>query len=725
MNAFMKFTLVASMCAMAPSAVAGLHHPDYDATNYVMKGQPSSVFANRRAATVDRLNSRIYSDGRRLSKSVKPEEVYGPASLMGDLDAPDGRSWFYTAKLTYDTIPPDYEAGIWFTELILREYDFTIFDENMEPIGHVYDKMRYEEDEVRVPYIDLAPVVTRNFFNTDDYYEVVVGVATNPGIGRVREHSFVYSLNKDNKDADGFDQPVAHMYSFIGDVLTLSDKTGEERYLITTSSEEYSNYQVSEDDADYTGDPAESPFWQSLISQKMTVNVFANAVNDTDGPVKVGSKVIPLTQLQGDQMSAPIVLTTAYEGKPYVVFAQYKDSFYNPYASPWDEDVSMRENNALVVEIYSQGAANEPLELFQTTEIKFSKDATVDRLLASYYSIGNLRFRNDVDFNPEHYNNKSGKAYLTVTKENYIAGSDDSYINSYYIYKDTGVRYKTIITDTQGAMSLSDVEGHEPQMVFVTYTSGYEFHFVNMLSVKDVLTLSNNYNMGDDQEPEALLANLDRTPAGDSYHYVFELRVPTVDEDENDNIRAIWINADGSFDRIDEVNMGPNVMYAKLYLKAPVLKPGVYTATDNMAYMCLIKRGLGGSAMQEELLVAEAKCVDAPSGRTLLECKPNDYGVLSSVMPLFSNDMPRLWVVYSDAKADMLTLEMYKLPLEETEDPEIPEDPDDSITEIGAENAADARIYDLRGVCVGTSANALPKGVYVVKSAGEANKIIR
>lgn len=709
MKLFTQLSLVAAtLCVTATSAFAAIGHPSYDPVNYALKSRSSSVFADERSKHIDRINARMYGGDERLrSKSVKPDAVYGPDNIMGDLDAPNGETWFYKAKLTYDTIPPDYDAGIWFSELILRAYDFTIYDSKMEFIGHIKDKMRYEEDEDRVPYIDLAPIVTQKFFNTDDYYEVVVGVAANPGVG-VREHSFIYSLNKpDNTDADGNDIPVAHLGSFIGDVLTVSDKIGSEHYIITMSAERAADGShggaLTDDDYEYEGDPADSPYWKSLLAQRMCIDVFTNAANDTDGPIKIGSKTIPMTQLQGDQMNAPIVLTSLYDGKPYVTFAQYKEPFYNPYSSPWAEDVTMREKNSLMVEIYSQSAPDAQLELFQETEIKFTKDSSVDRLLASYYSVGSMRFRNDLDFDPAHYNNTSGKAYLTVTKENYIAGSDDSYINSYYIYKNTGARYKTIFTDAQSTMSLSNVEGFEPQQVFITYTTGYVFHFVNLLSVKEVLNLSNSYVIDEDQEPELLLANMDRTPVGDSYNYVFELRIPTVDENENDNIRAIWINADGSFNRIDEVNMGTNVLYAKMYMNSSVLHPGVYSNSPDMAYMCLIKRGTGGTSVQEELLVAEAKSEAEPAGKSLLLCKPNEYGVISTVMPLFSNDMPRLWVVYANNATDLLTLEVYKLPLVATDD-------DDSISEISRPGLTADAVYDLQGRRVAKPV----RGLYII-----------
>lgn len=739
MKLLTKTTLVAAVaCAVAPAVFAGIKAPDYNPTNYIYRKASSSVFDDSRTRQADALSRRIYAadaaDGK-LKSSMEPAHTYGPASLMGDLDAPNGETWFYTGELTYDEIPPDYENGIWYTDMILREYDFTIYDNKMEVIGHIKDKMRYEDDEVRAPYIDLAPIVTQKFYNTDDYYEIVVGVSTNPGVGMVREHSFIYSLNKPGQqDAEGFDMPVSHTYSFVGDVLTVSNRLGEEQYIITTSAETYSNYQVGSDDEEYEGDPADSPFWQALMSQKMTINVYGNAVNDTDGPLLIGTKEIPLAKLQGDQMDAPIVLTKLYNGVPYVMFAQYKESFYNPYAN-WSEDMSMRASNSLIVELYTQPALGAQLELFQTTEIPFVMESNLDRLLAQYYSVGSMRFRDDIDLDPSHYNNNSGKAYLTVTKQNYFSGDDESYISSYYVYRNTGARYRTLFTDAHGTQALSDVPGFEPQQMFVSAGSGYEFHFVNLLSGREVYSTSNEYDMGEDEEPELLLANLDRVAVGDSYNYVFELRVPTVDENENDCIRAIWIDADGTFNHIDEVNMGANVLYAQLYLNSSVLHPGVYSSSDNMAYMCLIKRGLEDSAMQEELLVGEAKSQEFPEGKTLLTCTPCEYGVLSSVIPVLYQEQPVLWVVYNDSLADALTLEVFKLPLDQDqsgiENVTATTGSEQVIQFDGATvyaNGSMISVYNVSGrqVAAGkdtVTVSALAAGVYVVKAGEKTLKI--
>lgn len=744
MNLYSKIALIAAIGGATPAAFAGgAAHRDFDITNYIYRKAPSSVFDDLRARRKDDINRQLCSATTEqtdisltaTAADTQPSKVIGPSHIMGDLDAPNGEIWFYDGKLTYDSIPPDYENGIWFTDLILRRYDITIYNGKMEVVGTISDKMRYDEDEIRAPLVDVSPIVTQKFYNTDDYYEIAVGVATNPGVGRVREHSFIYSLGNGQKDAEGNDVPITDMRSFISDVLVIDNTIGRENYLISVARGSGESYDSGDDDEIWTGDPADSPYWKSLISQKMVIDVYGNATPTSDGPVKIASKEIPSQQLQGDQMNAPVIMSTIYNGEGYMMIAKYEEPFFNPFSSPQEENVTMREKNNLIVEIFKQSADKSKLELFQTTKIPVTKDTSDERILATYYSVGSLRYREDLDFNPAHYKNTSGKAYLIVSRQNYLAGRDDSYISSYYIHKDTGVRYKTIFTNAESTLALSDVEGCEPQQVFVTNESGYEFHFVDLLSVNEVYSTSSQFNMGEDEEPEALTANMDRTGADGSYQYAIELRVPSVDENENDNIRVLWITPKGEVDHIDEVNMGTNVMYGKMFINGSVLRPGIFTTSkENPAYMCLIKRGIAGSAVQEELMVAEPKSEAHLDGRTLLTCGPNANGVLSTVMPVTRGKDKQLWVFYVNHDTDRLTLDIYDLPLDKNQS-----GVDDVIADAGAESIVydgetisaagrDITVYSIAGVTAASghgsvaTANLAP-GIYIV-NAGESTKKI-
>ena len=76
--------------------------------------------------------------------------------------------------------------------------------------------MHYADDELRVPYVDLLPVVTKKFFNDDDNYEVAVGFAVNsttPGINHYRTVAYSIGGDKDSKGNSAAGQKVLEYLS--------------------------------------------------------------------------------------------------------------------------------------------------------------------------------------------------------------------------------------------------------------------------------------------------------------------------------------------------------------------------------------------------------------------------------------------------------------------------------------------------------------------------------
>ena len=86
---------------------------------------------------------------------------------------------------------------------------------------------------------------------------------------------------------------------------------------------------------------------------------------------------------------------------------------------------------------------------------------------------------------------------------------------------------------------------------------------------------------------------------GDSYKYVLEMRVPEVDDENNDIMRVMWIDTDGFFDHIDNINMGQKVQYAQCYIDQAALNPTLFNADELREYMILVKRNTVGTASQE------------------------------------------------------------------------------------------------------------------------------
>ena len=187
----------------------------------------STVFHNRKAQETKRLNSIIDGSASetkdrnvRYSNAFRnPEPLFSfpEADIIGDLEAPGGEMWSYVGKFEYLEIPP--HDNVVFTERLLQEYTFTIYDADMKLLGTIKDKIHYKDGEKRAPYCELTPVVTRNFFNTDDDLELMVAVGINPAdYPGVHYHSYVYTLGAE-KDDDGYDKPIMEFTNLVGDII--------------------------------------------------------------------------------------------------------------------------------------------------------------------------------------------------------------------------------------------------------------------------------------------------------------------------------------------------------------------------------------------------------------------------------------------------------------------------------------------------------------------------
>lgn len=130
-----------------------------------------------------------------------------------------------------------------------------------------------------------TPIVTRNFFNTDDNYEIIVSMAVNtatPGANRYR--SLVYSIGGE-KEGDN-DKPISTIDSLVVDVVEgpmLPD--GKDNFILSFAE-------------DYAPTPEESEnasYWDYLCMQKIITKTYG-AARDASGPRLLTSLEIPLIQ---------------------------------------------------------------------------------------------------------------------------------------------------------------------------------------------------------------------------------------------------------------------------------------------------------------------------------------------------------------------------------------------------------------------------------------------
>lgn len=685
--------------------------------------------ANRAAHIAD-VKAKMERNDRRMAAAAEeeifePAITFGPVQSFGDIDGPNGETWFYT--LSHDNKAIEHEA---YTEFVLQAFHLYIYNETGELVGEIHDKMRYLDNEIRTVLVDLLPVITSKYFNSTPDYEVCFGFAVNTTTeGRNHYRSVAYSIGG-QKDADGWDLPIAELPELIVDVLDASTDT-EEKFYFTLAQEGGGGSGGSstwETEA----------YWESFKRARVRMDTYGPFNAEGQANI-IFTKDIPLCQLPGDQESGGYMLSFMHGNQPKVAYSYYKEPLTEPYYYPW-ADLVQRENNTFVVEIYDIDA-NGQFTLVQTTEIPMTIDndngADTD-VWGTYYGIGFMRYQRDIDY--DNFNT-GDKAALFVTTQNYRISADGIAEASFYLYNPDGTLRNVVFEDAENMLAMANVPGHESQIMFVTDEGGYTFNFMDM----ETFTLRSKVNYylpvpGSDDEQ--LTFNIDRVAYGDTYLYADELRWPVEDED-NVYMRIAWIDKDGKWVRTDEVNMGKDINYAMSYIDGAVLDPHMYYNDDEHEYMMLMKHATGELSTQEELLIAQPRSEAHPEGRELLRITPDSKkGVLSGISPFTHIAKPKLCVVFAKtdyesyySSMESYSVDFYDLPLNGEAD----QVGVGSIAAAGAQGnisfdgstlsaAGTIELFNLQGVRVAVaqgslSTEGLAAGMYIARAAGSTAKI--
>lgn len=646
------------ICSVDANAIKTVEN--FDMHKYAFKGNLSRQSRNSRAELTEVPVKEDAGAGLfRAPEAVEPTPALSlPASdMIGDIDGPDGKLWFYSANYVYDYI--EHEM---YTERIMREYEYKIYDSDLNFVGSIKDKVRYNEEtgETRVAGSELAPVITKNFFNSDDKYEIVVGLSVNTCEEFdfvMHYYSVVYSLG--GEKTDGYDNPVMKLDNIIGDVLDASTPE-EERFFITFMEDD--NEKVPDKDYDNPdpNDPDPMGYWAMLTSQGLKVETYAKA--DASGNlVKVWEKRLRLCDLPGDQQSSPFLISYVHDGKPYFAFSRYEDSFFNPYYDIMQES-TQRENNDLIVEIYGI-EDNNTVTLKQTANIPAKHNTELEGVLCSFYSIGSFRYRDDI-----RYPAGSDKADFIVTQQDYSKASDDEYITSFHTHNADGTYRNTLYQYAHSHSTMSDIPGFDSMEMFVAQNvvGDFVFHFVNLATGEEELSINSKYEIDEYLDPDQMTSNLDRVPVGDSYMFAAEMRNPSQDENGNDFMRIMWLDKEGNFDRIDEVPMGTGVYYATVLIESSVLDNKLFDDDDEYEYLVLLKRGYEQEKKKEEVIVGKALSEAYPEGKTLLYLTPDDVkGDLRNIAPYSYayTDTPLFIISYYNEEENKSCEDFYKLPL--------------------------------------------------------------
>lgn len=718
------FTPLLMSALIAIPASAALKPAQPDLGNMIARKGVKAGFGSDRISDIMNINDKMFkTQGPQRAAAVPAEPVLptavGPTSHFGDIDGPDGKIWFYTLDVDYEVI--NHEA---YDEYVSRHWVLNIFDSENKPYATLEDDVHYTDGEKRTVILEPLQLITSHYFNQDDKYEIAMSFGYNWQPGHNHYRTLIYQIDGE-KDEKGYDKSIYQLDELIADVAVEKAANGENEYYMTLIRD----HAYIPEEFDWGAVTETDDFWSHYTRQDMVFEVYKKAESDPT-PELILTKAVPFANFPGTQEMSPL-LSVESNGNAYMVFSYYKEPFFNPFYS-WSEDPSQREENALVIDIYKLGATS---ELVQTTEIPFSKND--ESLLAKYFSIGDLRYNGDVNFNDF---TTDGKAAFYVREARQKRGTEDPDYFIFYVYGPDGQQIKKVFEGAENHISMANLDGFEPQECFITYEYGeYNFNMVDLISCKKAASFSNMVEIDDDSDPESITANIDRVKTGKTYKYAAEMRMP-IDVDDYTWMRIMWLNNKGNYDHTDYVNMGANVHYAMCYLDEAVLNPNIYHSDDNMEYMMLVKRGIWEDDAKtkekivEELLIAQAVTDEYPDGRDLLRLGAHESGApISNIMPYTMMENPKLQVSYYHSATNKYYCESYSLPLDLNQSGiNAPVFGDQNVEFDGDKVSVSGMIevYNLQGMRVAAGngnidLSNLPKGVYIVKSEKGTTKIYK
>ena len=520
----------------------------------------------------------------------------GPVDNYGFLNAPDGTTWTYTASFE-----KKYNL---YTMVTL-----SVYDSQKELIGTIIDSLKLDDPNMTgINQADINPLVTQKFFNTDNKYELML------------------FLHAQTKDYEG--RQFNHIFSFDeGETVTTPIATVDGRQVYAQNVGDYSeNYVMI-----FARDSASSTKNYTLCYDVRRKSVYGDGVQHT---FRVPyQNVAALTDLQ------PIYMFKNGD-MLYYVMQQYEKPYFDP-TTPLDQDPVVNPNNNLVITYMNQS-----YKTLYTTKIPVTQDEN-QKLLYTFPMLGGLNGMKDIAVNHDG----EAPAYI-ITMEKYNLESDGS-INSYYMYDVNGNQIKTIAENTLGRILMSPVAGQEDQWLFMKEEYDGEFFFVDLPSCETRAEISIYLEDG-----RTISSQIDRYPKGDSYEYAVALLQGNNEPDGTISQDIAWLNADGTFNRYENINLGNYIEAAQVNITAEALNPWLMHTDDAREYMVLVKRYNPNNTTDKEtaLLVCNTK------GEILLDYgKDAEKGDLNMVYLFDKGEKPMLMCVY--AKGDALTMHYTPLPL--------------------------------------------------------------
>ena len=534
-----------------------------------------------------------------LTMSVSNMVAQTPVDNYGFLNAPDGTTWTYTAS---------FEKKYNLYTMVTME----VYNSEKELVGKIVDSLKLEDPNMTgINQAEINPLVTQKFFNTDNKYEVML---------------FLHAQTK-NYEGHNFN----HVFSISdGETVTTPVTSVDGRQVYAQNVGDYSeNYVMI-----FARDSASTSKDYTLCYDVRRKSVYGGGVQHT---FRIPyANVAALTDLQPIFMFKNGTML-------YYVTQQYEKPYFDPN-TPLDQDPVVNPNNNLVITYMNQS-----YKTLYTTKIPVVQDVN-QKLLYTFPMLGGLNGMDDIIRNYDG----DAPAYI-ITQEKYNLESDGS-INSYYKYDVNANLLTTIAENTLGRIKMSPIAGQEEQWLFMKEEYDGEFFFVDLPSCKTRAEISVYLEDG-----RTISSSIDRYPKGDSYEYAVALLQGNNEADGTISQDIAWLNADGSFNRYENINLGKYIEAATVNITTEALNPWLMQTDDAREYMVLVKRYNPNNTSDKEtaLLVCNTK------GEILLDYgKSEEMGELNMVYLMDKGANPSIMCIYQ--KNGALTMHYTPLPLNST-----------------------------------------------------------
>lgn len=651
-----------------------------EAAPIFLKAKEANPLGRMRKAEKKSRWSESLSDGNKMK--IAPFFTTPKSDEFQYLNGPDGSQWFATCNYVTEDI--ELEGG-YATEHLIKEFTYTIYDNKFNEIGTVRDKVELAEGETRCAAVMLDVTVSQRFFWSDDKYEVMVSLAMNTPEYITNTRTNIYAIEKLGENE--YSTPINVIPGYPVDAINCATDKWTEDFYITFLTDK-----TPDMDQDF-------PEYIDFLAQYKQVLTTYGKGGYLSSPKLIYEKEIPMLNLPGDQMSSPMMLCKKINGKLGLIYIQYEKSFFvDPSGMGGNEDIT--PDNNLIVDVYQMND-NYPaeMELINSVKIKAIQNTDNPNVYCTYYGVGTLSWNDDVDYEGNY--TADGSPAIIVTTDDYLFNDDDHYNSSYYVYDTEGNKIKTIAENTFDFVMMSDLQGYEPQAMFVYTGDEMAFKFVDLYSCNQVTEIDQMYR------GYGLSTSLDRVATSDGYVYASALSTGLPIDDENVGAPVIWIDREGELIRLDIIPTGKNIEMAQIYMTSCALSPYIFNTDNDLEYMLLVKRRMENSnVLQEELLIASIE-----NGIIYSFTPDEEKGDLRMVYLIEESD-PQLIIAYLNG--NKFTTDAYDLPFTKftkgsgiAEDPFLIATPGDLQQIKSAPSACYKIISDID--CGGVSFNQIPE----------------